>query len=360
MGQFKRQHVEGRRRELVPIETIVDMLGARALELCQKLLPGGVREGPEWRVGSLAGEPGRSMAVHLSGSKAGVWSDFASGECGDALDLVAQVLFRGNKVDAIKWARGWLGLDGTDPDSLKATRRAIEAREKRLDEEPSDEELRRAAFRIFLSAQERLAGTPVMEYLRGRGLDLALLGRQPRALRFHPKLWCDEARRHFPAMVAAVVDGAGKFVAVHRTWLERQSDGRVVKAPLLEPKKTLGRYRGGAIHLWRGASGKRISEAPPGSALDLTEGIEDGLSVALRCPELRVWAAVATANMRNLVLPPAIEEVVIWAQNDPPGSRAALSLEKACAAFHAQGKRVRLARPPEGVKDVNDVVRGQR
>lgn len=58
-------------------------LAGRALDVCMKLLPRGKREGSEWRVGSLSGEPGQSFGVCLSGAKAGVWSDFASGEGGD-------------------------------------------------------------------------------------------------------------------------------------------------------------------------------------------------------------------------------------------------------------------------------------
>src|SRR5579872_5068464 len=47
--------------------------------LLAELLPAGIREGAEWRIGSVAGEPGRSMGVHLGGAKAGVWYDWAAG-----------------------------------------------------------------------------------------------------------------------------------------------------------------------------------------------------------------------------------------------------------------------------------------
>jgi len=88
-------------------------LAARAPALAAELLPHGVREGQEWRVGSLSGERGRSLAVHLSSDRAGVWSDFSSGEGGDALDLVAARLYRGDIALAMDWARQWLGLSNT-------------------------------------------------------------------------------------------------------------------------------------------------------------------------------------------------------------------------------------------------------
>lgn len=47
----------------------------------------GKREGQELRYGDAHGTAGKSLGVHLGGSKAGVWSDFATGESGDLLDL---------------------------------------------------------------------------------------------------------------------------------------------------------------------------------------------------------------------------------------------------------------------------------
>ena len=95
---------------LVEIAEIVGMLARSAPELCRELFPAGVREGQEYRIGSLAGEKGRSMAIHVGGARAGVWSDFATGQAGDALDLVAYALFAGDKKKAIRWARSFLIL----------------------------------------------------------------------------------------------------------------------------------------------------------------------------------------------------------------------------------------------------------
>ena len=53
---------------------------ARSIDkLVLDLLPAGKREGHEWFVGSVTGEPGHSLGVHLTGTKAGIWSDFAAG-----------------------------------------------------------------------------------------------------------------------------------------------------------------------------------------------------------------------------------------------------------------------------------------
>jgi len=51
------------------------------------LLPNGRRIGQEWRVGGTDGERGKSMGVHMTGEKAGVWLDGATGESGDMIGL---------------------------------------------------------------------------------------------------------------------------------------------------------------------------------------------------------------------------------------------------------------------------------
>lgn len=67
------------------------MLAAQAESVARYMLPNGKRSGAEWCAGSLGGEAGESLKVHLTGRKAGVWMDFASGESGDLIDLWAGV-----------------------------------------------------------------------------------------------------------------------------------------------------------------------------------------------------------------------------------------------------------------------------
>jgi Toprim domain len=341
----------------IDIKMVIDKLTDRIEELARKLLPKGIREGHEYCIGSLEGEPGRSLKICLAGAKAGIWCDFASGETGDAFDLVAQVLYRGDKKLAMAWARHWLNIDaGGAPAPTPAVRRQTHAGGGKKDDSGK-------AFALWLAAQERIQGTPVDRYLKGRGIDLAQLGRQPRALRFHPRLWSTESESHWPAMVANISDAGGKFMAVHRTYLQILADGRVVKAPLRDPKMTWPGFKGGSIRLWRGASGKSLKDAPEGDEAVLIEGIENGLSVALACPEKRVLATVSLANMANIDLPPAIRTVILFCDNDPPfndggGSSAqARGLARVIARYQHQGRMVRLARAPQG-KDANDFIQG--
>ena len=61
-------------------------LAEEAERAAEHLFPNGRREGQEWRVASVNGDKGKSLGIHLSGNKAGIWSDFATGESGDLLD----------------------------------------------------------------------------------------------------------------------------------------------------------------------------------------------------------------------------------------------------------------------------------
>lgn len=349
------QRSEAGQRAVVDIAEVVAGLAARIRGLAAELLPQGIIEGAEYRVGSVAGERGRSMAIRLYGERAGVWADFSSGETGDALDLVAAVLFRGDKKQAFRWALGWLGLDNSDPRRLAVTRRAVDQAKRRADQAGDEQAKRRGrAMRIYLEAQPNVLGTPVDDYLRGRGIDLRQLGRQPRALRFHPGLYEPETQQRFPAMVAAITCG-GQHIATHRTWLERRPDGSVGKVGrLIDPKKSLGSFRGGCIPLWRGQSGKALKDAPPGDVAIISEGIEDGLTCAIAKPEYRVLCAVSLGAMTALIehLPPAIATVILAAQHDTE-PKALQARDAAIRALLDSGRQVRLAFSAIG-KDLND------
>ena len=96
------------------IITIKRMLADRAQAVAEMLLPGGKREGQEWRAGSTGGEKGQSLGVHLTGAKAGVWQDFQSGEGGDLLDLWIACK-GGTLAEALDAARAWLGITRPEP-----------------------------------------------------------------------------------------------------------------------------------------------------------------------------------------------------------------------------------------------------
>lgn len=86
------------------------MLASQAQVVAEYLLPGGKRTGQEWRCGSVAGDAGKSLGVHLSGPKAGIWSDFSCDDGGDLIDLW-MACKRVDLSSALTEIRDWLGVE---------------------------------------------------------------------------------------------------------------------------------------------------------------------------------------------------------------------------------------------------------
>ena len=339
------------RAPLHTIAQIVALLTARIDQLAADLLPGGKRQGREWVAGDLTGARGRGVSVCLSGDKQGVWADFSAGgrTAGDALDLIAACKTGGDKGEALKWARAWLGL-GADRVQEVAPR-APAALPARPDWQAEAERRRQRGAMLFGAALP-WPGTPVEHYLAGRAIPRGLLAHEPKAIRFHPELFCSERNRPAPAMIACIMQGS-RMVGLHQTFLERYPGGWK-KAPIMAAKKFMGAFKGGLIPLARGPSALPLSRAPDGDTIAITEGIEDGLSVAIEMPEWRVVAACSSGNMQALALPSAIAEVVLCLQRDGENPAVSAAIDAAIRRFVAEGRRVRAIRPPEGIKDWND------
>jgi len=177
-------------------------------------------------------------------------------------------------------------------------------------------------------------GTLVETYLASRGLVLP----DGAALRFHPGLRHRSDRGWWPAMVALVRHGLdGTAQAIHRTFLARDGSG---KAAVPGPRMALGPCVGGAV---------RLAEA--GDTLLIGEGIETCLA-AMQASGLPAWSALSASFMASLDLPQHVRDVIVLADGDDAGERAASA---AAHRWRDEGRRVRIARPPRGM-DFNDLL----
>jgi len=210
-------------------------------------------------------------------------------------------------------------------------------RRKPVEHEPDRDVTRRTAMALTIWQSATPApGTPVAAYLASRGIHLP----PPDALRFHPSL------KHplggfWPAMVALVTNGIdGTPIAVHRTFIARDGGG---KAPVDPQKMMLGPCRGGAVRL-----------ADPDDVLMVAEGLETSLA-AMQASGHPAWAALSTSGLRALDLPEDVRDLIVLADGDDAGEAAA----RDCALrWKRQGRRVRIARPPQGM-DFCDLLPGQ-
>ena len=185
----------------------------------------------------------------------------------------------------------------------------------------------------MLQRSQPAEGTVVETYLRARGYR----GPIPISLRYVTGMHPSDSVFH-PVMLGAVIraDQPASFIGIHRTFL--LADGSS-KAALEPAKMSLGPIGGGGVPL-----------ADRGEKMAVSEGIETGLSF-MQATGIPTWAALSAGGMKRLVLPSEAREVLIAADADEVGLQAA---DEAASRWHAEGRRVRIIKPPEGL-DFNEL-----
>ena len=178
-------------------------------------------------------------------------------------------------------------------------------------------------------------GSPAARYLELRRISHVM--RSP-ALRWRRDTPHPSGGRHL-ALLARIDAPDGKFAAIQRIFLKQ--DGS--KADIEPTKASLGVVAGGAVRL------QSCSDE-----LVIGEGIESSAAAGVLLG-LPAWSAVSCGNMaRSLSLPPEIRSVVIAADHDPAGLRAA---EAAWRRWRAEGRSVRILKPNQKDGDFNDLQR---
>ncbi|MUZ66444.1 DUF7146 domain-containing protein, partial [Agrobacterium vitis] len=286
--------------------------------VCRHYLSNGRRQGRYWTVGDVRNTPGRSMFVRLSGPESGPgavghWTDAASTEYGDLLDVIRESCGFTDFRDVVDEARRFLSLPRAEPRGApKSTRSPVSA--------GSPE----ASRRLFAMAQP-IRGTLVDTYLRNRGIrNLRDTGR----LRFHPRCYYrsegDGPTETWPAMIAAVTDLDGRITGAHRTWLDPNGFDavRLGKAPIVTQRKAMGGLLGHAVRF--GAAG---------DVLAVGEGIETMLSLRCALPAMPMAAALSANHLAALLFPPMLRRLYIARDADAAGDIAFAALtERAEAA----------------------------
>ncbi|MGV7122360.1 DUF7146 domain-containing protein [Sphingopyxis sp. 550A] len=315
------------------ISDIVARLADNAEAVCRRYLHKGRREGRYWLVGDIHGTPGRSLYVLLSGEsgargRAGKWTDAASGEHGDLLDIIAASCGHASMRDTLAEARRFLSL----PMPLRNT---ASPRARKVSQGTP------AAARRLWAASKPIEGTPVSDYLASRGLGVAGAAG---SLRYHPRCYyraspgdTPDLPLAWPAMIAAVTDDRGAFVGVHRTWLAPTGG----KVPVADPRRAMG-------HLLR--HGVRFGAA--GEVMAAGEGIETILSLREALPELPMLAGLSAAHLAAIIFPRALRRLYVAFDKDPAGTGALATL-----AERALDAGIELVPLPPEREDFNDDLR---
>jgi hypothetical protein len=246
--------------------------------------------------------PGGSLYVRLQGpdygrGAAGKWTDAATGEHGDLLDLIARNRDLPHLGDAIHEARVFLALP----------RPAATIR-------PPAPRIAGSGPRLFRAGRP-VPGTAAEAYLRARCITAAL---DLPGLRFHPSVYYrdseDAPLQLWPALLAAITDLSGSITGILRTWLDPQ---RPAKAPVADPRRAIGHLLG---------NGVRFGDAS--AILAAGEGVETMLALKSVLPRLPMVAGLSANHLAALELPPAVRRLYVARDNDAAGRFAANRLRE--------------------------------
>ncbi|MGY3038294.1 hypothetical protein ACVIIV_007464 [Bradyrhizobium sp. USDA 4354] len=277
-------------------------LAREAEAVCRYYLSNGKRAGRYWLVGDVHNTPGRSLFVRLQESPkgpAGKWTDAATGEHGDLLDIIRKSLALRDFREVAEEARRFLKLPRLEPQLVpKPVHRVMPAGSQE------------AARRLF-AISGPIEGTVVETYLHRRGIADVHHGG---SLRFHPRCYyrSDEhaPTETWPAMIGSVTDLEGRITGVHRTWLDPHGFDRVRlgKAPIDTPRRAMGDLLGNAVRL-----------GVVNEVLAAGEGIETMLSLRCALPTLPMAAALSANHLAAMLLPSGLRRLYIARDGDAAG-----------------------------------------
>ncbi|MEM7683238.1 MAG: toprim domain-containing protein [Pseudomonadota bacterium] len=286
-----------------PAADLSQKLSHETEAVCRQYLSNGRKHGNYWVVGDLDNTPGRSLYVRLTGptrgkGAAGKWTDAATGEHGDLLDLIAASLNLSTLRDTLDEALRFLSLPRPEPPERETQSPAVRGSPE-------------AARRLWAMGQP-IAGTLAERYLSARALkDL----RSARALRFHPNCYywredadAKDAPESWPALLAKVTDTAGTLTGVHRTWLDPKT---AEKAPLDPNRKAMGNLLGHAVRF-----------GSPTDILAVGEGLETVLSLRLALYDLPIAGALSGNHLAAFDPPTDLRRLYIAIDNDEAGQAA--------------------------------------
>ena len=320
-------------------------LAQHAEAVCRHYLSNGRREGRYWRVGDVRNMPGRSMYVRLTGASsgkgaAGRWTDAATAEYGDLLDVIRESCGLAEFSDVAAEARRFLNLPRPVPRQASPSAARLH-RGDVADFSSIPGEAQRSAQRLF-AISVPIAGTLAETYFRGRGITAL---RETECLRFHPNCFyranvtgdaehhartdhgvdaeTDEQPETCPALIAAVTDLSGTITGIHRTYLGAIGSGfRVDKAPVETPRRAMGHLLGNGVRFGK-----------PNDVLAAGEGIETVLSLRCVLPGIPMIAALSANHLGAILFPSTLRRLYVACDNDAAGSAAfAILSERALEA----------------------------
>ena len=276
-------------------------LARDAEAVCRHYLSKGRRSGRYWIVGDVQNTPGRSLYVRLQGpdygpGAAGNWTDSATAEHGDLLDLIALNRDLPRLAEAMDEARSFLALP----------RPVIPS--------PAHPATRHRHFADHLPKPPAACFMPAARCPARRPRPICAPAASPQGST-GPR--CAFTRRSITARIRTASSSCGRrcsrpsprsdgtISGIQRTWLDRD---RPAKAPIADPRRAMGYLLGNGVRF--------------GKASDIVaagEGIETMLALKSVLPDLPMIAGLSANHLAALDLPSSLRRLYVARDNDAEG-----------------------------------------
>ena len=326
------------------LKPVVDSaLPAAINRLASELFPKCQITADNVRAGDLYGEPGTSFAMALRGERAGLWTDFATGEAGDIYTLI-QARFGLSFGEAVKWLAGRCGILEASP---------MPAIVHRPDPDP-----RPAKSGEFLDLAQSIwdaakpaQGTAADYYLRSRGVDLSFADPAWEVMRLveHGKAPDGEMR---PFLCFQLTDGTSPytFCGIQRIFFDMPADSK----KRIGDKKMLGSRLGSST----------VIRFAPDDEVEAGLGIAEGpiTALAIHAAGWRpIWSVLSAGKMAKFPILSGVEALTIFADHDAEknGRRAGIEAAEDCGQrWVREGREVQIFKPVMEGTDLADALFG--
>jgi hypothetical protein len=181
-------------------------------------------------------------------------------------------------------------------------------------------------------------GTLAEVYFNGRGIRLAPW---PAALRFHPAADHPKLKQKFPALIAQVIGAAE--ASFQFTYLSADGKGKAA-IDKADQRRTLGSNKSGVVLL--------TDDIQAGATLLVGEGVESVAS-AMQASGQPGVSVLGVGGLANVEFSPDVVQIVVLGESDDASRKA---IDRAAPSLTEKGVKVRVAQPPHGFGDFNDLI----
>jgi Ti-type conjugative transfer relaxase TraA len=299
-----------------------------------------------------------SLAVRISGMKAGAWYDFEKGEGGDMFALVQQEK-RCDFKESVEYLSDFVGISRGRNNNIahlhNISDRYVDYHKEQAKIKAEEEGKIRKAENLYTRSKVILPSTIAFKYLTNtRKIDVhaninsdhradssALLSSDVRTCAIYDQ----SIDKRLPAIVAFARDKDGHITGGQQILLDSKSCD---KAVVNVPKKSFGKISGSFVE---------ISKSNSDNITIIAEGLETALSIKQSDIDAKIVCSLGIHNIKDYS-PKENEMIIIAADNDGESSTTNNTIIEASKLLEQHALLVRVVKP-EQIGDFNDILQRQ-